>query len=336
LNLNHIFLFVAVISPLLVLWRAWHPGTGHRGWRTAALTVLAITAISWILFPHHAGYIGGGAWFALLFLPAIGLRRVTDLFARRRFRSARMLATILQLLHPSPELRDQVQLLRSLEAQQAAGLLPPPVSPGSAPQAGSSFSLSGAPAVLVFALLNVLVFLFEIGRGAWDNPAVLYRLGALDPNAVLFGHQYWRLITALFLHFNVLHISFNLFALYVLGPSLEKTIGTMRFVVCYLLSGLGSTAGVLLLTVFQMTRPAELVGASGSIMGIVGAWAGFLVRHRHAPRAKERLLNILLIIAIQTAFDISTPQVSMGAHICGLITGFCVGLLIAPKRRIPV
>ena len=79
-------------------------------------------------------------------------------------------------------------------------------------------------------------------------------------------------------------------------------------------------------------RPAELVGASGCVMGIVGAWAGFLVRHRHVWQAKQRLLNILLIIVIQILFDISTPQVSTSAHLCGLVTGFVIGLAVAPKR----
>ena len=51
-------------------------------------------------------------------------------------------------------------------------------------------------------------------------------------------------------------------------------------------------------------------------MGIVGAWAGFLLRHRHAPRAKQRLANITMIVVIQVVFDLSTPQVSMAAHLC--------------------
>jgi rhomboid protease GluP len=66
-------------------------------------------------------------------------------------------------------------------------------------------------------------------------------------------------------------------------------------------------------------------------MGIVGTWAGFLVRHRHVPQAKQRLGNIVMIIVIQVAFDLSTPQVSMAAHLCGLIAGFFLGLILAPR-----
>ena len=60
-------------------------------------------------------------------------------------------------------------------------------------------------------------------------------------------------------------------------------------------------------------------------MGVVGAWAGLLLRHRHAPFAKQRLANIGLIVVIQIAFDLSTPQISMPAHMCGLVAGFFSG-----------
>jgi rhomboid protease GluP len=66
-------------------------------------------------------------------------------------------------------------------------------------------------------------------------------------------------------------------------------------------------------------------------MGIVGAWAALLMRHRHAPYAKQRLANVAMIVAIQIAFDLSTPQVSMSAHLCGLIAGFFLGLILAPS-----
>jgi rhomboid protease GluP len=144
-------------------------------------------------------------------------------------------------------------------------------------------------------------------------------------------HEYWRFFTALFLHGGFIHLLFNVFALYVLGPPLERSIGTMRFVVCYLISGVASGAGVMGLTLMGWVQPAQLIGASGSIMGIVGAWAGFLMRHRHAPHARQRLGNVVMIVVIQIAFDLSTPQVSMAAHLCGLTAGFILGLVLAPR-----
>jgi len=331
-NLNHIFLFLAVVSPLLVLARAWRPGGAYRGWRIAALIVLMITGLAWMFWRVAAGYIGGGVWFALLFLPAIGSRKMTELAARGDYKSARKLGAALQILHPSAELREQVRLFQDLESRQyhGAAFSSVPVADEITQQA-RRHHFRHAPAVFILILLNAVAFLFEISYGDWNDPEVLHQIGALEPYAVVVQGQYWRLFTALFLHGGFTHLLFNLFALYVLGPPLERLIGAVRFALCYLISGLVSSAGVVLLTVIGLVQVTQLVGASGCIMGIVGAWAGFLLRHRHAPHAKQRLANILLIVVIQTAFDLSTPQVSMAAHLCGLIAGFLLGLALAPR-----
>jgi membrane associated rhomboid family serine protease len=332
LNLNHILLFVAIVSPLLVLARAWRPGMPYHGWRLAALAVLAATGIAWFCRPDVAGYFGGGAWFLLLFLPAMGLRRMTQLATQGNYQSAAKLGATLQILHPSRDLREQIELFRRLDSNPALRTnfrsvrTDHEMSPS--PRRAQ---LQVTPAVLILILANILAFLFEMSAGGWNDPDVLHRIGALEPVAVVFQGQYWRLFTALFLHGGFLHLGFNLFALYVLGPPLEGAIGTTRFAACYLISGVASSAGVVELTMTGFVKPAQVIGASGCIMGIVGAWAGFLLRHRHAPLAKQRLGNIAFIVAIQIAFDLSTPQVSTTAHMCGLVAGFFLGLILAPR-----
>jgi rhomboid protease GluP len=329
-DLNHIFLFVAVVSPFLVLARAWRPGGMFRGWRVAAVLVLAITAVAWFLKPAMAGYIGGGAWFVLLFLPAVGLRKASQLAEQGRYESAVRLAAFLQWLHPTAQVREQLRVFQTLASRWHGHSA---VRPQNSWKHAIYLRLKESPAVFLFVLINVVVFYVEWRRGAWDSPIVMRRLGALDYAEVIGDGEFWRLLTASFLHYGWAHLIFNLFALYVLGPPLERTIGSIRFAIAYLVSGIGSTAGVVALTLLRIVRPAELVGASGSVMGIVGAWAGFLLRHRHVLGAKRQLLNILMIIVIQVAFDISTPQVSTSAHLCGLVTGFLVGLYLAPRRR---
>jgi len=332
LNLNHIFLFLAIVSPLLVLARAWRPSTPYHGWRLAALVVLAVTAIGWFLWPDASGYVGGAAWFLLLFLPAIALRKITQLAAQGDYQSAGRLGATLQILHPTAELREQVRLFRNLksDAAHSRAFRPIPGDHDIAPSTRRS-QLRSAPAVFVLILVNVLVFLYEISAGGWNDPEVLHRIGAVELDAVVAQGEYWRLGTALFLHAGFLHLAFNLFGLYVLGPPLERSIGTIRFLACYLVSGLASSAGVVALTEIGLVQVGQLVGASGCIMGVVGAWAGFLLRHHHAPFAKQRLANIGLIVVIQIAFDLSTPQVSMAAHMCGLVAGFFLGLILAPR-----
>ena len=228
-----------------------------------------------------------------------------------------------QVLHPSAELREQIRLFRHLKSnpprRNASSSVP--ADNNSAPSSWPS-QFRSAPAVFVLILVNVLVFLYEIFFGNWNDPGVLHRIGALEPNAVVAQSEYWRLFTALFLHAGFLHLAFNLFALYVLGPPLERSIGTIRFLACYLISGLASGAGVVALNRMGLMPDAQVVGASGCILGVVGAWAGFLLRHHHVPLAKQQLANIGFIIVIQIAFDLSTPEVSMSSHMFGLVAGF--------------
>lgn len=330
MDLNHVLLFLAIATPLLVLARAWRPGGIFRGWRIAAIIVLAITGLTWLFFRKYAGYVGGGAWFALLFLPMMGLRRASQLAAEGRYESAARLTRFLKILHPTSQLDEQLEAFQTLQARNLPELN---VESQSLPE-NIFRRLRGAPAVLLLILFNISVYFIELHREALNNPIALHRLGALDFVAVINKGEFWRLFAALFLHFNPVHLVFNLLALYVIGPPLENIIGFIRFTACYLIAGIGSTAGVILLTLAKVIRPAVLVGASGCIMGIVGVWAGFLVRHRHTWQAKQRLLNILMIIVVQVIFDVLTPQVSTSAHLCGLITGFALGLAVRPKKRV--
>ncbi len=200
-------------------------------------------------------------------------------------------------------------------------------------QSGSDrqFGITVSPVVLALIIVNVAVFVLELLAGGSTNPVTLHRLGELDTNSVIFRHQYWRLLAALFLHYGPIHIFFNLFALLLLGSALERQIGGVLFAVCYLVSGIGSSIVVVLLTKLRLLEPVQLVGASGCVMGVVGTWTGFLLRHRHAPLARQRLRNIFVIVLLQLAFDLVTPRVSMSAHLGGLLSGFLLGLLVPAK-----
>jgi rhomboid protease GluP len=194
----------------------------------------------------------------------------------------------------------------------------------------------GAPAVWGLILLNGAMFVLEWLLGGVTNDRTLRLLGALDPAAVVVRHEYWRLLTALFLHYGALHLAFNLYALYLLGPALERVIGSLKFLISYLIAGLGSSVGVVLLRMFNLTNANLLVGASGGVMGVIGVSAGLLLRHRASPLAGRRLRNIIVIVALQTAFDLTTPQVSLAAHLSGFITGVVIGTVLASQRGSPL
>jgi len=515
LDLNHILLFIACISPLVLLAQTWRSGGLYRAWRLASLAVLLAAGGAWLVTPETAGFIGSGAWLALLVVPAVGVKKIAELAGAQRYLLARRLARALLLLHPASALRAQAELLRALQLAKegdfpaALALLAPlrnnetnvgrqaiaqsfrlrgewlnlvgwvrselrpairrtdfalmplylralgetgardelllefakmlsntnpvhqpawsfhssltvvlsfcgrlgargergtirklphqlrefwlgtselaagEISAGQtrleklqtattdqllrseiAQRLASPSALATAPlspegisllqrierterpptsvfgsetlrpttAVLFFIVLNIALFIAELQLGGSTNPLTLHRLGAMEPWAVRYGGEYWRLLTSLFLHYGPLHLIFNLYALLIIGPGLERAIGSIRFGTFYLLSGLGSSLGVLLWRFFDFNRPEQLVGASGCVMGIVGVWAGFLLRNRHQPLAGRRLKNILLIVAVQTVFDLYTPQISMAAHLSGLLTGLVLGLLIGRVR----
>ncbi len=189
----------------------------------------------------------------------------------------------------------------------------------------------GAPAVWILILLNVAMFGAEIALGGATNVLTLHRLGALEPAAVILQHQYWRLLTALFLHYGLLHIAVNLYALYLIGPALERMIGSVKFAAGYLLAGLGSGVWVVFLKAVHLTKATQLVGASGCVMGIIGISAGLILRHRLSPLVGQRLRYILVIVVVQTLFDLWTPQVSVAAHLGGFLSGVLIGIVFAAR-----
>ncbi len=184
-------------------------------------------------------------------------------------------------------------------------------------------------------LANVIMFAIEGFSGGTMDTQVLFRLGAFEESAVNNG-QYWRLFTANFLHMGSAHIVMNMFALLVLGPFVEMALGAGWYLPLYLLSGIGAIATVWVLEVWRMSQPGILVGASGAIMGLIGATAAILLRgwiKERARIANRRLRLILVIVVMQVIFDSMTPQVSGSAHLAGVVWGFVLANLIVVIRR---
>ena len=119
IDLNHILLFVACISPLVMLAQTIRRGGLYRAWRLASFVVLLVTGIAWLLDPDTAGFVGGGAWLALLLVPSIGIRKISEMASRQRYAAARRLTRPLRFLHPSTALRMQTELFRGLELAQS-------------------------------------------------------------------------------------------------------------------------------------------------------------------------------------------------------------------------
>jgi membrane associated rhomboid family serine protease len=332
LDLNHILLFVATVSPALLLVQTWR-GAANPHWRKAALSVLVVTAIAWLLARGQAGFIGAGAWFFLLFLPATTMRKSLELAQRGNVRGARRLVALLRFMHIPSAVREHAYVIDVIERAQQQGR---PLAPAVPRPSMFGRTRTGVTTVVAILLvLNLAMFVAQTALGGSTNPLTLHRLGALEPWSVLAKGEYWRLLTALFLHYGAAHLVVNMFALYFFGPTLEEALGSLRFAACYLLSGVGSCVEIATLWHFRLLELNQLVGASAAVMGIVGAWAGSLIRDRHVPHHRRTLRSILIIIVVQVVYDALTPHVSMAAHLTGLATGFLLGLLLAPRPNRP-
>src|SRR5437764_9991694 len=181
----------------------------------------------------------------------------------------------------------------------------------------ASFEGAGAKVTKLLIGVNVAVYVAELiqGGGVYGVGSTIYEKGVLWAPFVANG-DYWRLITAAFLHYGPFHLLLNMLGLYWFGSLLEHRIGSGRFLLLYLVSGLAGSAGAL---VISPTNPT--VGASGAIFGILGA--GLVLEQQRDYVFGGSALGIIIINFILT-FSISS--ISKGGHIGGLIGGVVCAL----------
>jgi membrane associated rhomboid family serine protease len=205
-----------------------------------------------------------------------------------------------------------------------------------------SSGASGLPSVTqTLILINVAAFIAEVASGAQFGGG---GGGSVYNHGVLFGpaltannfpapfpfsgtHQYWRLLTAGFLHAGLIHILFNMIFLYFMGPMLEPAIGRLNFAAVYIGALLAGSFGALLLT-----PDAPTVGASGAIFGVFGALL-VVARDRGIPIWQS---GLGLTLVINLVFTVSVSNVSIGGHLGGLVAGLICGYAIVElgeKRR---
>jgi membrane associated rhomboid family serine protease len=141
--------------------------------------------------------------------------------------------------------------------------------------------------------------------------------------AAIADHEYWRLITAGFLHAGLLHLGFNMFSLWILGGLLEPAVGRLRFGLIYFVSLLGGSFGALLL---EPTAPT--VGASGAIFGLMGAT---VVVMRHAG-INPMQSGIGFWLGLNLLFTFTAANISIGGHIGGLVAGALAALFMYDLR----
>jgi len=176
-----------------------------------------------------------------------------------------------------------------------------------------SYEGQGALVTKILIGINVVVFLINLAQGSSLSrvQGTLFERGALFVPGGLDQGEWWRLITAAFLHASLLHLAFNMLVLWFVGAPVEQAIGRGRFLAIYLVSGLAGSAGAIVFSPNVVT-----VGASGAIFGIFGA--ALVLEMQGSDVLGGQALGLIVVNLI---FTFAIPNISVGGHVGGLIGG---------------
>lgn len=180
--------------------------------------------------------------------------------------------------------------------------------------------------------INVAVFLVEMFLQyvlGWPYGQTILTLGAKE-NLLITSGQYWRLLTACFLHANFMHIVSNLIGLYFWGPHAEVLFGRARYLLVYLASGLFGS----LLSYAASDALSVSVGASGAIFGIFGALLYFRTRHKQVFDQVFGM-QVVVFIGLNLLNGFLSTGIDNLGHIGGLIGGFCASYVVGLYRERP-
>ncbi|MCB2224119.1 MAG: rhomboid family intramembrane serine protease [Actinobacteria bacterium] len=171
---------------------------------------------------------------------------------------------------------------------------------------------------LTLALIVINLVLFAITEFVPDAGSQILDRFAHSPFLVEQG-EWWRGITAAFLHADLLHVGFNMWALWLFGPSLERRWGTAPFGALYLAAALMGSG------LYQaIGGRAWAIGASGAIFGLFGALLLATYRRRHTPMGSAVFTQLLLLLGINLLLPLALPRIAWQAHVGGLVAGVVI------------
>jgi len=176
--------------------------------------------------------------------------------------------------------------------------------------------------------INVIIFLIMFLYDSSLSVHTLLEFGA-KYNPMIAAGQYYRLITAMFLHSGIAHLALNMYALNILGKNIELVFGKVKYVIIYLTAGLFGSLGSFIFT------KAISVGASGAIFGLFGVYIYLYIKNPDIFHVKQ-FTNLLTLIGINLVFGLVVPSIDNWAHIWGLIGGFIISWALGSRREKPL
>lgn len=183
---------------------------------------------------------------------------------------------------------------------------------------------------IVLIAVNIVIWVIMSTQGDTRDAAYMLLHGAMYPDVVL-GGEWYRLFSAMFLHFGVEHLLSNMFMLYFLGDMLLRAVSQWKYAVIYLLSGVGGS--VLSLIVMLMTGDyCVSAGASGAIYGVIGALLWVVLRNGGKFESIS-IPRMLFAVVLYISYGFTVEGVDAWAHLGGAIVGFLVCIVLYRKRR---
>lgn len=182
------------------------------------------------------------------------------------------------------------------------------------------------PVTALFILLNILIFLAVDFTGGSENTVHMIECGAAYPPLILENGEIYRLFTCMFLHFGISHLANNMLVLFVLGQRLEPVVGKIKFILIYLLGGLGGNV-ISLLADVKKNEYAVSAGASGAVFAVMGAMI-YVVIWSHGQLQDISTRQILIMAAFSLYFGFTSTGVDNAAHVGGMIMGFLLAVLL--------
>ena len=185
-------------------------------------------------------------------------------------------------------------------------------------------------------VINIAVFMFLTLIGRTEDAVFMLEHGAMYEPYITEGHEYYRIISSLFLHFGISHLLNNMVMLGALGWNLEMEVGRVRFLLIYFISGIGGNFISLYSNIVHKENVVS-AGASGAVFGLMGALLYVVILNRgRVGRLTER--GMLIMVVLSLYFGITSSGVDNFAHLGGLICGFLLTAVIyhTKKKKEPV
>lgn len=183
---------------------------------------------------------------------------------------------------------------------------------------------------VILMIINTIVFLYLSCIGPTQSGEFMMRHGAVFAPMIIEGGEYWRLFTAMFLHFDINHIMNNMLILFIMGNYLERAMGRIKFLLLYLISGLGANVISMLVNGVNSTRVAA--GASGAVFGVIGGLL-YVVLLNRGQLEDLSIRQLVIMVVLSLYFGYASTGIDNLAHVAGLILGFLLAILLYRRTK---